>query len=255
MGKLENKVTIITGAGSGMGAATAELFAKEGAIVCLLDFNEESGRKKEKTLLDAGYNADFYQADITDRSRVAEIFKQIYDKYQKIDVLANIAGCMKEHGMADEGSLENEKIARLVMEVNVFGTNNCSAEVIKYFRKSGGGSIVNIGSLSAFMAYPGDWAYMTSKAGVLGLTRGYAVSYASENIRCNSVLPSVVLTEGAIKETNGKTDDMPNPMGISITANDIANTILFFASEDSNAITGQWITVDAGFSTAFPDPY
>lgn len=258
MNRLKEKVAVVTGAGSGMGAAISELFAQEGAMVCLLDMHEENGRKKEKKLLDAGSEVVFYKADITDRDGISGIFKQIFDKYGKINILVNNAGMMIPHGMADEVTENNENIARRMMEVNVFGTNVCSSEAIRYFRKSGGGSIINIGSLAALMVYKGDWAYIASKAGVMGLTRSYAVSYAEDNIRCNCILPSVVLTEGAI-ETVGMTgavaEDLPNPMKKPISPLDIAKAALFFASDDAAVVNGQSLAVDAGFSVLFPDPY
>ena len=166
---------------------------------------------------------------------------------------------MTAHGMADENNEEHNKIAQRVLNVNINGTNNCSAEIIKYFRANGGGNIVNIGSQSSRLAYAGDWAYVTSKAGIEGLTRSYAISYAAENIRCNCVLPYVVLTEGAIQSLldagvseEDSHADAPNPMNKPIEASDIAYAIMFLASDQARRINGQFIEVDCGISCMMP---
>jgi 3-oxoacyl-[acyl-carrier protein] reductase len=257
MMRLNKKVAIVTGATKGIGASIAELFASEGAIVCFFASTKEDGIKKQEQFHAAGYETTFYCVDITDRAVVSKTYKAVMEKYGKLDIVVNNAGYMVMHGMADEITAENERIARRMFDVNVFGMNNCASESIQYFRKNGGGSIVNISSLSAYFAYEGDWAYIASKAAVIGLTRSYAISYAKDNIRCNCVLPSVVLTEGALK-TTGQTmetaTDLPNPMRKFIKPRDIAQAVLFFASDESSLITGRELAVDGGLTTSFPNP-
>lgn len=256
MGRMNGKVVIVAGGSQGMGLATAELLACEGATVCIFARGALQGRKKAEALCREGWNVDFYEVNVTDRASIAKAYADIYQRHGRIDALVNCAGNMKAHGMPDACDEEMEKIARAVMEVNAFGTNNLASEIIRYMKD--GGSIVFVGSLSATLVYPGDWAYIASKNAVMGLTKEYAVAYGPMGIRCNCILPSVVITPGCIAEMvaagvpEEEVQDLSNPLGHPVQAEDIARVALFLVSDDSAAVSGQCIAVDGALSVSFP---
>lgn len=258
MNRLKERVAVVTGGLSGLGFATVLRFLEEGAVVCVLDRRDTAPEEKQAQLERAGGAYRLFAVDITDRASVGAVYEAIWAEFGRIDVLVNCAGNMAPHGMPDACDEAQERVARRVMEVNTFGANNCASEVIRYMRRSRGGSLIFIGSLSAMLVYPGDWAYIASKSAVMGLAREYAVAYGPDGIRSNCILPSAVNTEGAVAslmEGGVKPEDiqeLSNPLRHPITPRDIANAAVFFASEDALAVSGQTLAVDGALSVSFP---
>ena len=184
--RLEDKVAIITGAGSGMGAEEARLFAREGAKVVMADITEELGKQVEAQIGEAGGDAMFVQTDVTDESDWQNLIQQTVSRYGKLDILVNNAGISSS---AIDDSLDTDGWNR-IMDVNATGVFLGTKHAVERMRQSGGGSIVNISSIMGFVGGEGGHpAYHASKGAVRIFSKAMAVQYGPEGIRVNSVHP------------------------------------------------------------------
>ena len=249
--RLPEKVSIITGGGSGIGRATCERFAKEGSSVVVAEINETTGQETVDLIAKAGGTASFILLDVTDINSVKAMVEDTCNKYGTIDVLLNSAAVFPMGSVEDATQDEWIKVLR----TNVIGYANCIKEVTPIFRKSGGGSIINIASVSAFIAEPKSVPYNASKGAVLQLTRCTAMDLADDHIRVNGICPGQINTEGAARvvidlgldlvEANKEraAEALMKRMG---RPEEIASVALFLASEDSSFMTGTHIVVDGG---------
>lgn len=245
---LEGKIAVITGAGSGMGLAAAKLFHAEGAKVVLTDI---SG-KEQMVAADLGNDAVALTGDISDPKHVAAVIDLADRSFGGIDVLANIAGIAGKMTPLDETTVETFES---LVAINLRGVFLTMKMAIPHMISRGGGSIVNVASTAALIGTPGLVAYAASKAGVAGLTKGAAVEYGKYGIRVNAVCPGVIKTpmyDSGIADNPGVVDYLTSliPLGRTGVADEIANPLLFLASDASSYITGAIVPIDGGQTTA-----
>lgn len=249
--RLLAKVAFITGAGGGIGRATAERFVEEGAKVAVVDINRELGEAAAASARakagNAGGDAHFIQCDVTDRAAVTAAVAETVKRFGKLDILHNNAGgSTPQDGPVTEAS--EEEFWR-VIKLDLFGTFLCSKIAIPEIAKAGGGSIINMASNLALMAVPGRACYGAAKGGVASLTRAMALDHAKQRIRVNAIAPSVTLTDRvkkllAINPAVAKMGDS-HLMGLGQPV-DIANMAVYLASDEAAVTTGQVFPVDSG---------
>lgn len=251
MFSLENKKAVITGAASGIGKAIAILFAKQGAEVFILDFNESAAMDVVKEIEVNAGKAFAYQCDVSNQASLVTIFNKI----GTIDILINNAG------IAHVGSLENtasEDFNR-VFKVNVEGAYNTMFAAIPHLKVNGGGSILNMASIAAHVGLVDRFAYSMSKGAIFAMTLSVARDYLHQNIRCNSISPARVHTpfvDGFIaKNYPGKEAEMfeklsqSQPIGRMGSVEEIAALALYLCSDQAGFITGNDYPIDGGFIT------
>jgi 3alpha(or 20beta)-hydroxysteroid dehydrogenase len=256
--RLEGKVALITGAASGMGRAQAKLFASEGAAVCVADINDEKGQAVVDEIAQAGGQATFIHLDVLKAEQWAAAVAQAEETYGSLTILCNNAGANFRVNFDEQ----TEEQWHIIMETALTGTFLGIKAAVPAMRRAGGGSIVNMGSVSSSRCGPNP-GYATSKVGMIGLTVSAAQAYASENIRCNMVSPGHVDTP-FIRESNPHSPNTwstsvknpenyqrrvnATPMGRMLVAEDIAPAFLFLASDDAAIVTGTNLKADGGAS-------
>ena len=249
--RLEGKVALITGGGSGMGMVASELFASEGAKVVLTDVNDDAG---EATAGRIGHAAHYVHADVSRETDAEAMVAAAVDRFGRLDVLYNNAGVM----LADDGSVHatpTTESAVGAFEGVAFGCKYGIPAMID----SGGGSIVNVASFVAWMgAATSQTAYTASKGAVLAMTREIAVEYARRGIRCNALCPGPIdtplLAELLSDRERRQRRFVHIPMGRLGGADELAKAALFLASDDSSFMTGSSLIVDGGITAAYVTP-
>jgi len=255
--RLENKVALITGGGSGIGRETSTLFAAEGAKVVVVDVNDTGGEETVATIQSAGGEAVYVHADISQAADCENMVRMSEDSFGGLHVMFNNAGIM--HGDDGDAEQTTEKIWELTMAINLKGVFLGCKYGIPAIRKSGGGSIINTASFVALMgAATPQLAYTASKGGVLAMSRELAVIHARENIRVNALCPGPLKTELLMNflDTEEKKQRrlVHIPMGRFGLAAEMAKAALFLASDDSSYMTGAEFTVDGGITAAYVTP-
>ena len=251
--RLEGRVAVITGAGSGIGLATAKRFSQEGAKVVCVDTNETSGRS-----IASEVGGIFVKADVTNSAEVENMYKVAFDTYGRIDIAFNNAGISPPD---DDSILITELAAwEKVLRVNTTSVYLCCKAVIPYMQKAGRGSIINTASFVATMgAATSQIAYTASKGGVLSMSRELGVQFAREGIRVNALSPGPVNTP-LLMELFAKDPERAArrlihiPLGRFAEASEIAAAVAFLASDDSSFITASNFLVDGGISGAYVTP-
>jgi NAD(P)-dependent dehydrogenase (short-subunit alcohol dehydrogenase family) len=256
-GRLEGKVALITGAGSGMGREAAVLFAREGARVVVSDVVEAGGNETVAAVQRAGGDATFVRANVAQAADCDAMVQCAMDTYGALHVLYNNAGIFPGD---DGGVLDTpESTWERVMEINLKGVwLGCKAG-IPAMLQSGGGSIVNVASFVAIMgAATAQIAYTASKGGVLSMTREMAVEYGRQGIRANALCPGPIATpllEELLSDPDRRARRMVHiPMGRLGQAEELAKAALFLASDDSSFMTGAQLVVDGGITAAYVTP-
>ncbi|NQW22809.1 MAG: glucose 1-dehydrogenase [SAR202 cluster bacterium] len=247
--RLEGKVALITGGANGMGAEEAKLFAREGAKVAIADLREEDGKKVEAEIAEAGGQATFVALDVSKEDQWERAVAQVVAKFGKLDILINNAGIS---GSAEKDLGSTEAWDRL-MDINAKGVFLGMKHAIPEMEKAGGGAIVNISSISGFVGqsyiHPG---YNASKGAVRLVTKAAAVQHAKSNIRVNSVHPGsmpAMLTSGVRGDGGSQEARLAAiPMGREGRPIEVANAVLFLASDEASYITGTELLVDGGFT-------
>ena len=251
---LNGKVAIITGGAMGNGLGIAEVFLKLSATVVILDYSDKLGTTLGQ-LMKISQNVIGYKVDITDKNLVNQIVDAVYKKYNKIDILVNNAGVAKLVKFEDM----TDDIRDFHIDINIKGTWNVTKAVYPYMVKNNYGKIVNLSSVTGpKVADPGEVAYATTKAALIGFTKGLAMEGVKHNITVNAILPGYIMTsmaEGIAKDSDsnnpenvikGIADGIP--MGRLGTIQELGNLAAFLASDLSNYITGAEFVID-GAST------
>ena len=246
---ISEKVIIITGAARGLGQTYARRFAELGAHIVVCDLR--SCDETVSICRDLDVDAIGFETDVTDAASTKALADHAVEQFGGIDVLINNAALFGSLGFAPFDKLDEDEWDA-TMRVNVKGIWNCCRAVVPHMRHAGGGSIINISSLAAIYGMPNGLHYTTSKAAVIGLTRGLAREVGRFNIRVNAVAPNVVDTEAAGEFFGDKKDKLmeatTSQMALRkpVEADDLFGTMLFLASDQSSHTTGQTIMVDGG---------
>jgi NAD(P)-dependent dehydrogenase (short-subunit alcohol dehydrogenase family) len=249
MFSLKNKTAVVTGGGSGIGRAIALLFAKQAGLVHIIELNEESANSVADEIKKEGGKGIVHGCNITNQKDVLAVFEKI----GAVHILVNNAG-IAHVGKADT---TNEEDFDRVMQVNVKGAYNCIHASLPQLRKAGGGSIINMASVAAFVGIPDRFVYSVTKGAIAAMTLSVAKDYISDNIRCNSISPGRVHTpfvDGFLaKNYPGKEKEMfdklskTQPIGRMGTPDEIAHLALYLASDEASFITGCDYPIDGGF--------
>ena len=254
MGRVENKVALITGGASGIGLSSAQILAKEGAKVVLADFNEEGAKLAAAEICEQGGDAIGVFLDAGNAESIQQAVEKTVEHYGKLNILFNNVGLTNLQKDLDVVNIDLDEWDRL-MNVNLKSVLLGSRYAIPHMIEAGGGSIVNTASMAAFVSDPIRAAYGASKAGVAHLTKYIATQYGKDKIRCNAVAPGLILTPAAEKNLSQELQDVfmkYNALPYHGEADDIGNTVLFLASDESKFITGQTIKVEGGQYLANP---
>ena len=249
MFRLDNKIAVITGGGSGIGKAISILFAQQGAIVHILELNETNAKQTTEEIKKNNGKSFSHICDVADQKEIAKVFEKI----GAINILVNNAG-IANVGKAD--TTKEEDFDKL-MQVNVKGVYNCIHSAIPQMRKNGGGVIINMASIAAWMGIADRFAYSVAKGAVAAMTLSVAKDYIHEHIRCNSISPARVHTpfvDGYLKENySGKEKEMfdklskTQPIGRMGTPEEVAHLALYLCSDEASFITGSDYPIDGGF--------
>lgn len=251
MKRLENKVAIITGSGSGIGKEIALTYAKEGAKVVIADYSDEAMNQTVEELKTAGYETYGVKVNVAVNKDVERLIDDVIREYGKIDILVNNAGV--GDNMQAAANVEDATWDR-VMDINLNGVMYGMRKVIPHFQERGAGTIINMASISGLTGGRGGLAYTAAKHAVVGMTKNVASQYGPENIRCNAIAP------GHVESGFGANMDNVDKFGMEIatrgvnlmakagTVDDIGNIALFLASEESSLINGVALAADGAWS-------
>jgi len=246
--RLKDKISLITGAASGIGREIALKFAQEGSDIVIFDVNLSEAEKAKKEVESLGRSSLVFNVDITDYKVVEDFVNKILDKFKKIDILVNNAGITKDCLILRMTESDWDR----VLDVNLKGTFNCIKAVSKIMLKQRKGKIINISSIIGLIGNIGQANYSASKAGIIGLTKTAAKEFSSRGILVNAVCPGFIktkMTESLPEEIKQK---MLNqiPLQRFGEPSDVADLCLFLASDESNYITGQAFVIDGGLILA-----
>jgi 2-keto-3-deoxy-L-fuconate dehydrogenase len=252
MFRLDGKVAIITGGGSGIGKSIATLFGQQGANLMVLDVDKVAAEQTANEINAKGGSAEYHVCDVTRVDQVEQCFKTVFSKQKRLDILVTSAGVSHvgnvEHTTTDD--------FQRVHDVNVKGVFYCLQAGVKRMKQSGGGAILNLGSIASVIGLADRFAYSMSKGAVLTMTLSIATDYLADNIRCNCVLPARIHTpfvDGYLrKHYPGREQEMLQklseyqPMGRMGTPEEVAALALYLCSDEAAFVTGSAYPIDGG---------
>jgi NAD(P)-dependent dehydrogenase (short-subunit alcohol dehydrogenase family) len=248
--KLAGKVAVVSGGGGGIGGCITRLFVREGAAVVIADLQQDQGEEIASSIVREGGQAVYQYTDVTRSAQVEAVMQRALQEYKCLDIVVNCAGWLRVE-MAirlDEADFDR------TLATHVKGTWLMCKYAIPHMMQAGTGAIVNISSMQAYGAIPGRVAYEAAKGGISAMTRELALEYGPAGIRVNAVCPGVIMTERNLGRHAGLTEEERRlrvesyPLRRLGTPEDVANAVLFLASEDAAWITGTDLIVDGGMS-------
>jgi len=249
MKSLQNKVVIITGAGSGIGQTTAIQFAAAGSKVIVADFSDKGGNDTVQKIKEAGGEATFIKTDVSNSEDVQTMVAKTVELYGRLDCAFNNAGVGGTSASLDDFP---EDIFDSTVAIDLKGVFLCMKyELQQFLKQDGAGSIINMASVSGLKATPNMVAYSASKFAVIGMTKTAAIEYAERGIRVNAVCPGSIETPGLTQGEFGKSLDMyrsHQPMKRFGTPEEVANAVLWLSSDEASLITGVSLPTDGGLS-------
>jgi 3-oxoacyl-[acyl-carrier protein] reductase len=246
MALLEKKIALVTGAAQGIGAAIAERLAAEGASVAAVDINLEKAQETAARIREPGVEAEAYQVDVANTEAVKQVTAEIVKRFGRVDILVNNAGITRDGLLLTM----SEQDWDLVIAVNLKSIFNFTKAVSRQMIKQKIGSIVNVSSVVGLMGNPGQINYAASKAGVIGATKSSAKELASRNIRVNAVCPGYIqtaMTDRLDEKSKQALIDYIPAKALGQPA-DVANAVLFLASDLASYVTGETLRVDGGMA-------
>ena len=254
MAKLSGRVAIVTGAASGIGRASAMVFAAEGAKVLAADIDDAGGRETAARILEQGHEAVFGRVDVSSEAEIKRMAEDAVDRWGRIDILFNNAGVVLVKALEETTEDEWDRL----MSVNVKAAFLAIKHVVPHIRRSGGGAILNTGSIAAFTGQLGTPVYSASKGAIALLTKSLALDYGRDRIRVNCLCPGITdtpmlrehLGHGAEGEARIRGRLSRVPLGEILQPEDVARAALYLVSDDSAGITGVMHVVDGGLLAA-----
>ncbi|MGI9952798.1 3-oxoacyl-ACP reductase FabG [Moorellaceae bacterium AZ2] len=242
--RVKDKVAIITGGARGIGKETALLFAREGAVVVICDFDAAAGEQTLTEIKSTGAQALFFKVDVTDRASVQSMVESTKEKFGRIDILINNAGITADAFLTKMTEEQWDK----VIAVNLKGVFNCTQAVAPIMMEQGSGVILNASSVVGVYGNVGQTNYAATKAGVIGMTKTWAKELGKKGIRVNAVAPGFIITDMTAKVPEKVLELMQSrtPLGRLGLPKDVAAAYLFLASDEASYINGQVLGVDGG---------
>ncbi|WP_277631246.1 SDR family NAD(P)-dependent oxidoreductase [Atopococcus tabaci] len=245
MFQLKDKVTVVTGAASGIGLATAAAFAEKGAKVVLSDYDNEKGEARTNELKEKGHDVLFIKTDVSKEQEVKELIEKTVDQFGRIDVIVNNAGVGAQGDMHETSDEEYKR----VISINQDGVFYGSKYAVQQMLKTGGGVIINMSSILSLVGEPTAFAYNASKGAVRLMTQSMALRYAKDNIRVTAIAPGYVETGMVNKEALGEYYDglvAKHPIGRLGQPEEIAHAVVF--AVENEFVTGITIPVEGGYT-------
>jgi len=252
--KLHGKVAIVTGAASGIGRASAIVFACEGAKVAIVDIDEPRGKETLATIIAKGHDAFFTRADVASEAEIKRVVEETAARWGKLDILFNNAGVVLVKPLEEMSGEEWDR----VMSINVKAAFFAIKHAVPYMRGAGGGVILNTGSIASLTGQLGTPVYSASKGAIALLTKSLALDFGRDRIRVNCICPGITDTpmlrehmgHGDEGEANIRTRLSRVPLGVILSPEDVARAALYLVSDDSAGITGVLHVVDGGLLAA-----